>query len=61
MNKKFARYGLLFYIITMVISFLFPKQLFGNIYFVGIYLGVCLTLLYFIYFWKRKKINHVPK
>ena len=52
MNKKIARYGLWFYIITMIISFIFPKQLFGNIFFVGIYLVICLTLLYFTYFWK---------
>lgn len=61
MNKKMARYGLWFYLITMVLSFIFPKLIFGNIVIVCVYLVVCLTLLYFIYFWKIKKINNNAK
>jgi hypothetical protein len=57
MNKKIARYGLWFYLLTMTLSFIFPKMLFGNIYIVGIYLVSCLIFLYFIYFWKAKKTN----
>ncbi len=54
MNKKAARYGLYFYLITMIIAFIFPKDVFGNIFVLGCYFVICLTFLYFIYFRKLK-------
>lgn len=53
MNTKVARYGLWFYIITMVLALLFPKFAIGNIYAVVIYLLVCLVFIYVIYFRKK--------
>jgi|GEM_PF-2859322 len=58
MKKTIARYGFLFYIITMILSFIFPKVMFGNIYVLSIYLVVCLTFIYLIYFYKTKKVNN---
>ncbi len=55
MNKQNARYGLWFYLVTMILSFIFPKQIFGNIFIIITYLIVSLILIYFIYFYKRKK------
>lgn len=52
MNKKAARYGLYFYLLTMILFLLFPKQLVGNISIVVLYLISCVTFLYFIYFKK---------
>lgn len=52
MNKKAARYGLYFYLLTMILFLLFPKQLAGNISIVVLYLISCVTFLYFIYFRK---------
>lgn len=52
MNKKAARYGLYFYLATMILFLLFPKQLVGNISIVALYLVSCVTFLYFIYFRK---------
>lgn len=52
MNKKAARYGLYFYLLTMILFLLFPKQLAGNISIVVLYLISCVTFLYFIYFKK---------
>lgn len=58
MNKKITKYGLWFYLITMELSFLFPKLIFGNIVIICIYLVVCLTLLYFMFFWKAKNVDN---
>jgi len=55
MNKKAARYGLYFYLVTMLLAFLFPKQVFGNIYVLISYLIVCIIFLYIIYF---RKVSH---
>ena len=60
-NKKAARYGLWFYLITTVLAFTFPKQTIGSPFFVCIYLVVCLTFLYFIYFWNTKRQNNNTK
>lgn len=55
MNKQAARYGFYFYIITMIIAFAFPNQVFGNMFVLGSYLFICLTFIYFIYYKKAKK------
>lgn len=57
MNKQAARYGLFFYLITMVVAFIFPKKVFGNIMFIGAYFIICLIFLYFIFFRKLKNSN----
>lgn len=51
---KAARYGLCFYVITMIVAFIFPKKVFGNIYIVLGYLLVCMVFISFIYFKKQK-------
>jgi Ca2+/Na+ antiporter len=53
MNKKAARYGLYFYLITMLIAFIFPA-VFENVVVLACYLVACLVFLYFIYFKNRK-------
>ena len=50
-----------FYVITMALSFMFPKQIFGNITIIAIYFVVCLTFIYFIYFWKQKDVDNNTK
>jgi len=54
MNKKAAIYGLWFYLVSMMLSFVFPKIFYGNLIVLVIYLISCFMFLYFIYFWKRK-------
>jgi len=57
MNKKVARIGLYFYIINMIMFLLFPKKLFGNIYYLAGYLTICLVLIFFIY--RKRSLNHI--
>lgn len=61
MNKKAAKFGLWFYLITMILAFIFPKIIFGNLFRASIYLVVSLTILYFINFWKEKMNNKNSK
>lgn len=49
MDKKIARLGLYFYVLNMIIFLLFPEKTFGNIYYLGGYLFICIILFYFIY------------
>ena len=54
MNRKVARYGLWFYLLTFFVAIIFPKKVFGNIYILLAYLVVALLFIYFIYFKKVK-------
>lgn len=56
MNKKIARLGLYFYLLNMIIFLLFPEKTFGNIYYLGGYLLICIILIFFIYGKKLHKL-----
>ncbi len=55
MKKKLSPYYFGFYIVTMFLFLIFPKQLAGNIYITISYLAVSLVLLYLIYVIKKPK------
>jgi len=55
MYKKIALSGLLYYLVTTMLFFIFPKQTIGNVYFMGFYLVTCIGFLGFIYYLKSKK------
>lgn len=60
MNKRIARYGGWFYLITISLSFIFPEFFFGNTILIIIELLVYLTFIYFMFFWNTKKgDNHI--
>ena len=61
MNKKIARYGFIFYLLTQLLFFIFPKQLLENIYILSAYLVLCLTFLYFIYNLKTNNNYEIKK
>ena len=52
MNKKAAKYGLWFYVLTMIIFLLFPKKVMENFYLIVIYFVVCLVFIFLMYFTK---------
>jgi hypothetical protein len=58
LKKIMTRYGFLFYIITMIFSFIFPKQFYGNVYILIIWL---VSSLIFIFERKQRNINQDAK
>lgn len=52
-RKKFGPYFFAFYVITLLVFFIFPKQLVSNIYVVIAYLVGCLLFLSILYRFKQ--------
>lgn len=49
MNKKAARYSLVYFLIATFAFILLPKQTIGDIYLVSAHFIICIVLIYFIY------------
>lgn len=54
LKEKFGGSFLIFYVVTMFVFLIFPKQLVGNIYVMTSYLIGCLIFLFVFYNYKRK-------
>jgi len=54
LREKFGGAFLIFFILNILIFFIFPDQLAGNIYILIAYLIGCLIFLYLFYNYKRK-------
>jgi hypothetical protein len=53
-REKFGPYFLVFYVLTFVGFFIFPKQLASNFYFIIFYLLVSIIFLFILERFKRK-------
>jgi Ca2+/Na+ antiporter len=54
LKEKFGGSFLIFYVVTMFVFLIFPKQLVGNIYVMTSYLIGCLIFLFVFYNYKSK-------
>lgn len=52
-RKKFGTFFIVFYVITFLMFFIFPKQLVGNFYVIIAYFVGCLVFLSILYKFKQ--------